>query len=96
MTPPNNNFNGQDKYRNFRREIQLVREYLSNKVATATMVAVALNIYRPNLCRYKAMLEEAGQLCVVRLGICKETGFRAQYLTTNPDLIASMKGDGHG
>ena len=92
MNQTPNNFNGQGKYRNFRREIQLVREYLSNKVATATMVAVALDIYRPNLCRYKAMLEESGQLRVVRLGICEETGFRAQFLTTNPDIIKSMKG----
>lgn len=68
-------------------ELQRVYEYLQRHCATATMTAVALNIYRPNLCRRKSTLEKAGQLVVVKKGYCKITKHIAAYLTTNPELF---------
>ena len=75
------------KYRNYIAEYKLVRAYLSIHNATATMVSVALDIYRPNLCRHKKELQDAGVLWVTHKGTCKVTGFKADYLTCNPELI---------
>ncbi|MGA9648349.1 hypothetical protein [Pedobacter sp.] len=57
-----------------------VKEYLMFNNATATMCAVALKIYRPNLCRHKAELEKEGYLKETHKGMCKVTGFKAAYL----------------
>lgn len=58
-----------------------VKEYLITHNATATMCAVALGIYRPNLCRHKAELEKEGYLKETHKGLCKVTGFKAAYLS---------------
>ncbi|UEG50872.1 hypothetical protein LK994_05210 [Ferruginibacter lapsinanis] len=68
-------------------ELQQVYTYLQKNCATATMTATALNIYRPNLCRYKMKLQKAGQLAEVKKGYCKITKHLANFLTTNPDLF---------
>ncbi|MBP6023931.1 hypothetical protein [Ferruginibacter sp.] len=68
-------------------ELQRVYEYLQKHCATATMTAIALNIYRPNLCRRKRALEKAGQLVEVKKAHCLITKHLATYLTTNPDLF---------
>lgn len=82
------------KYTNFSSELKEVREYLRTHNATSTMTAVALDIYRPNLCRHKRKLQKRGLLIETHSGICKETGFTAHYLTTNPDLIKSIRKGG--
>lgn len=89
MTDQNRNFAGQQqgKYRNYNEELKQVREYLTKHNATATMCAVALDIYRPNLCRQKRELEDRGCLIVTHKGFCKITGYRAAYLSCNPDII---------
>ncbi len=69
------------------RELYRVFIYLQKHTATASMVAAALNIHRPNLCRYKREWEKTGRLAEVKKGICKITKHRAYYLTTNPDLF---------
>ena len=56
------------------------------------MVADQTGIPQKNLTRYKEQLENQGLLKVVFVARCRKTGFKAQYLTTNPDLIESMKG----
>jgi hypothetical protein len=76
----------QGKYRKYLAEFKQVRDYLSIHTATATMVAVALDIYRPNLCRHKKDLQDAGVLWVTHKGICQITGYKADYLACNPDL----------
>jgi len=81
----------QNKYTNFEAEIQAIRQYLKDHNVTATMCAVALDIYRPNLCRHKATLEKAGLLIETHKAACKETGWPANYLTTNPELIKELK-----
>jgi hypothetical protein len=79
------------KYNNFEAELKLVKAYLTTQIATSTMVAVALDIYRPNLCRHVAKLTKQGLLAVVCTSKCQVTGFQAQYLTCNPDLIERIK-----
>jgi DNA invertase Pin-like site-specific DNA recombinase len=69
-------------------EIQRVYEYLKKETATATMAAVALNIYRPNLCRRKRTLQKAGHLIEVKKGYCPITKRNGvQFLTTNPVMM---------
>ena len=69
-------------------ELHAVFEYLKVNTATATQVAVALNIYRPNLSRRKRVLEIAGNLAVVKKGFCPITKrWGVQILTTNPALF---------
>ena len=68
-------------------EFNRVFIYLQKHTATASMVAAALNIYRPNVCRHKRKLEKAGRLAETKKGVCQFTKHRAAYLTTNPDLF---------
>ena len=68
-------------------ELLAVKEFLKDKIATQTEVAVALNIYRPNLCRRKRTLEKAGELAVVKKGICPITKHKAGFITTNKELF---------
>jgi len=68
-------------------QIQAFNEYLSNHIATASMVAEATGIYQKNITRYKRMLEKSGQLWEVCKAKCKKTGFNANYITTNPDYL---------
>lgn len=97
LESPNNFNNGQfqqHKYNDFDAEIKAVRVYLSRHTATASMVEAATGIHHKNICRYKRELEKMNLLRVVRIGICKRTGFSAQYLTTNPQLIAKLRNGG--
>ncbi len=68
-------------------ELNAVKEFLSNCKATATEVAVALNIYRPNVCRWKRRLEKQGHLAVIKKVKCPITKHSAALLTTNPDYF---------
>jgi hypothetical protein len=68
-------------------EIQRVYDYLRRETATAIMAAVALNIYRPNLCRRKRTLQKAGHLIEVKKRYCQITKHIATYLSTNPAMI---------
>lgn len=66
-------------------ELSSVNEFLKSCTATATEVAVALNIYRPNVCRWKRRLEKKGQLAVIKKVKCPITKHWAALLTTDPD-----------
>lgn len=72
-------------------ELKAVHDFLFEQPATATQVATALNIYRPNLCRRKRTLEIAGQLMVIKKTICPITRHTAGLLTTNPALFPIQK-----
>ena len=61
--------------------------YLKQYTATASMVAKATGIPQKSICRYKRYYEKLGLLYEVEKKLCKITGFRAWYLTTNPDLF---------
>ncbi len=69
-------------------ELKAVFDYLFRQPATATQVSVALNIYRPNLCRRKRKLEKDGRLWEVKKIICPITKHPAMQLTCNPNLRA--------
>lgn len=66
---------------------QIVYIYLQTNTATASMVELATGIPQKSICRYKRKLELQGLLCEVSKKLCLRTGFRACYLTTNPELF---------
>ena len=66
------------------KQLREMVQYLYSNPATATQVAVALNIYRPSVCRRKRTLEKRGQLAEIRKVICPITKHRASLLTTDP------------
>ena len=66
-------------------QLQTIFQYLQKHDATASMVADATGIYQKNICRFKRDLEKAGKLWEITKATCKKTGFKAWYLTTNPE-----------
>lgn len=68
-------------------EEQTIFYYLKEHVATASMVTEATGVKQKNICRYKRDLEQADMLWELERKACKQTGFKAWYLTTNPDLV---------
>jgi hypothetical protein len=55
------------------------------------MVANVTGIPQKNICRYKRDLELSGRLWEVEKKHCKQTGFRAWYLTTDPKKASVNK-----
>ena len=70
---------------------KILFEYLSEHVATCSMVAEATGLKQKNLCYYKAEYEKANLLWIVFYHPCEITGLKAQWLTTNPSLIPEVK-----
>lgn len=68
-------------------ELKAVYDYLRKQPATATQVATALSIYRPNLCRRKRTLEKADKLRQLKKVICPITKHPAWQLTCDPALF---------
>ncbi len=77
----------QSKDNDFKAQEKRYFEYLKTHIATNSMVSKSLNIPQKNLTRYKRYFEKRGMLKEVYRKFCKLTGFRASYLTTNPDLM---------
>lgn len=75
------------KFKLFKSQLKTIFEYLKENTATASMVTKATGIPQKCICRYKRDLEKQGLLYEVVKAYCKETGFKAWYLTTNPDLF---------
>ena len=65
--------------------------YLQKNTATNSMVEQAIGIKQKNLTRYKVTLEDQGSLVVVYRGFCEVTGFPADYLSTNKEIIKKVK-----
>jgi hypothetical protein len=80
---------GKDTY--FLSQLKAVYNYLKENTATATMVADATGISQKNICRYKRFLEKNGQIAEIEKKPCKSTGFKAWYLTTNPEAFPKSK-----
>lgn len=87
MESTNNNplHKRQCKDTDFRNQLKTIFQYLEGHVATASMVSVATGIPQKNICRYKRDLEKAGRLWEIEKKQCKQTGFKAWYLTTDPE-----------
>ncbi|MGE0560470.1 MAG: hypothetical protein AB7O47_01515 [Flavobacteriales bacterium] len=66
-------------------QIKIIFEYLKVNIATASMVSEATEIAQKNITRYKRKLELAGRLWEIEKKLCKKTGFRAWYLSANPE-----------
>lgn len=64
-------------------QLQTIFEYLSTRIATATMVSIATGIPQKSICRYKRDLEKRGVLVEIEKKLCKATKFRAWYITTD-------------
>lgn len=76
---------GRGKGKSHIAQLQIIFRYLQKHIATASMVSVATGVPQKNFTRYKRRLEKAGQLWEIKKALCKETGYKAWYLTTNPD-----------
>ena len=74
----------------FRTQLKNIFQYLQEYIATASMVSAATGIPQKNICRYKRDLEKAGRLYEIEKKLCKKTGFKAWYLTTNPELFPAI------
>lgn len=83
--------NSQNKSNKFKTELKTIFHYLKDNVCTASMLSEVTGVKQKNICRYKRDLEKRGLLVEVYKAYCKTTGFKAWYITTNPDLIPSSK-----
>lgn len=75
------------KSTDFKSQQKTIFQYLQEHIATASMVSAATGIPQKNICRYKRDLEKAGRLWEVEKKLCKQTGFKAWYLTTDPEKV---------
>lgn len=72
-----------DKDTSRKTQLKTIFEYLQNNIATASMVSDATDVPQKNICRYKRDLEKVGRIWEIEKAICKKTGFKAWYLTTD-------------
>jgi hypothetical protein len=89
-TPINSLHKRQGKDNDFKSQLKTIFQYLQKHVATASMVSAATGIPQKNICRFKRDLEKAGRLYEIEKKLCKKTGFKAWYLTTNPELFPAI------
>ncbi len=85
LNSPNNN-KRQGKDTKHENQLQTIFQYLQNHIATASMVTEATGVPQKNICRYKRDLENAGRLWEIKKSICKVTGYKAWFITTNESL----------
>ncbi len=71
-------------------QLQIIFNYLFENRATASMVADATGIYQKNVTRYKRKLEKAGRLWELYKDNCKKTGYKAWFLTCDPDKVPNI------
>lgn len=74
----------------FKSQLIQYYEYLQKNTATNSMVEQAIGIKQKNLTRYKVTLEDQGSLVVAYRGFCEVTGFLADYLSTNKEIIKKV------
>ena len=77
----------QGKDKGLKAQKTTIFQYLKHQSATASMVSDATGIPQKSICRYKRDLELKGVLFEIEKKFCRITGFKAWYLTTNPDLF---------
>lgn len=85
LTPVQSLVSEQTKGNTHLTQLQTIFKFLQNHVATASMVSAATGIPQKCITRYKRDLEKAGRLWEVTRTHCKLTGFRAWYITTDPE-----------
>ena len=77
----------QGEVKQFKSQLQTIFDYLKENTATDSMVTEYTGVPQKSICSYKRDLEKQGLLYEVEKKLCKITGFRAWYITTNPDLF---------
>lgn len=82
-TNPRQKIHGEDN--THLNQLQTIFQYLEKCIATASMVTDATGVPQKCITRYKRDLEKAGRLWEIKKTYCKKTGFKAWYLTTNPE-----------
>ena len=73
----------QFKDTNWISQLQTISTYLESHIATASMITAATGVPQKCITRYKKDLEKKGKLWEIIKTTCKETGFKAWYLTTD-------------
>ena len=76
----------QNKDTDFKSQLKCFFQYLQDHIATASMVSIETGIPHKNICRYKRRLQLTNRLWEIEKKLCKQTGFRAWYLSTNPEI----------
>jgi hypothetical protein len=76
----------QSESTSFQSQEKTIFQFLFENIATSSMVSKATGIPQKNICRAKRNFELEGKLKEVRRGICNVTGFKAYYLSTNPNV----------
>jgi hypothetical protein len=66
-------------------QLQTIFHFLQRHVATASMVSDVTGVPQKNICRFKRDLEKTGCLWEIEKKPCKKTGYKAWYITTNPE-----------
>lgn len=69
-----------------RSQLNKFYEALKNQPKTNSMVCSETGLTQKNTCRYKRALQKANKLWEIKKDICKITGYKATYLTTNESL----------
>ena len=86
-SPVNSLLNNQSKDNHFRSQLKTIFEYLQKNIATASMLTDKTGIPQKCITRYKRDLEKSGRLWEIEKKNCEKTGFKAWYLTTNPEYF---------
>ena len=75
----------QGKDTNSTTQLKTIFNYLKKHTATASMVSAITGVPQKCITRYKRDLENSNRLWETEKKLCKHTGFKAWYLTTNPN-----------
>ena len=78
---------GQGKNTIYSTQEKTIFYYLQQHTATNTMISYATGVPQKNICRAKRNFEKEGKLQQISKRLCKITGHRAWYLTTNKNLF---------
>ncbi len=90
MNTSNPNSKKQSKDKFFISQKETIFQYLENNIATASMVSFATGIAHKNITRYKADLQKVGKLWEVKKEVCEHTGYKAFWLTCNPEFAPNQ------
>lgn len=78
---------GHNEDNDFKTQTKIIFRFLLKHTATNTMTSKATGIPQKNICRIKRNLEKKGLLRELERKLCKVTGHKASYLTTNKELF---------
>ncbi len=71
-------------------QLKTIFQYLTNHIATASMVCFETGVPQKNFTRFKRDLELSNRLWEIEKKHCKQTGFKAFYLTTDPNKAPNL------